>query len=197
MAAFRTRRLARGIILAVALLGLLAAALALAPRYALAQDGSGGQGLMNFLVYTEFIKPEKPAGLRGEYTDLQDDTRFRYAHYYAKLNWTPNTPSSEDDVMCVFVVCWRYNADPTHYVVQRQQPDGQRHENGYPLAGAHGWTQIGEVRGSPPGGVYRDQQRGAPARNMEYRIQACNDIGCSAWSDAVSIRVVWPGTDWQ
>ena len=170
---------------------LLTAAVAMIPVSAAFADNSqqAGSGTL-----TAIFPPTPVEDLSASFND--DNTTGQVA-----LSW--EDPANNVNPLCygpMFMVCLfsalgfiaYAPADldaATEYVIERRQLE-QNGRNGYPINGAHDWTEIARVGGTTAS--YTDAQLGTPSRTMDYRVKACNDQGCSGWSQtSVYIRYPW------
>ena len=177
---------------------LLTAALAIIPAgAAFAADNSQSAASGSGASLTPLLPPTPVENFSGSFND--DNTRGQ-----VRLNWEdpPNTVSPYcyglTFIICLFAAFSGYDTASidaaTEYAVERRQPE-QQGTNGYPISGAHGWTEIARIsgaNGNAPATGHTDLQNGTPTRTMDYRVKACNEQGCTGWSDTVSVYIRYP-----
>ena len=174
---------------------LLTAALALIPAAAFAADGSQDGSAT---ARSPLLPPTAVDNLAGSFND--DNTRGQ-----VPLSWEDSQTAinplcyGPTFFICLWAAFFGYSAAtidaPTEYVVERRQLPQQGRTNGYPINGAHDWTEIARVSGANgalPAMGHTDPQTGTPSRTMDYRVKACNDMGCSGWSETVSVYIRYP-----
>ena len=184
----RRRYLPRFAAAAIAGIALLAAAFVIAPNASAPAQAQAGAAAAT-IVWNTGAVPAKPTNLRGYYSDVRRDG-WRIHDYRAFLDW--NEGPRTGNVFCLTLLggmrCF-YRANEgqaTSYVIQTRQLEQQNHR-GYPIQGEHDWKDIARVSGTS----HDDSPFGTPPRNLDYRVKACNDNGCSGWSNTLTLRIAW------
>ena len=91
-------------------------------------------------------------------------------------------------VICMFAAFYGYSAAdidaPTEYAIERRSV-------GFRGTSRGAWAEVARVSGTPPAAAHSDNpgSGGKWGRSVEYRVKACNNQGCSGWSDNVSVWV--------
>ena len=184
----RLLRLTGVIVLTLALAAIPAGA-------AFAADNSQAGLIPTVTTPGALFPPTAPENLTGAWYD--DGTSLRGE---VRLAWEDSTDNINPACYALFMICWMWSFSgqplsaidaPDEYVVEHR-PLVHVDRNSYSVTYYGSWRQMATVEADGDTGSWVDEDiLGMPPRTYQYRVKACNDDGCSGWSNTRSVDITY------
>ena len=183
----RLLRLAGVVVLTLALAAIPAGA-------AFAADNSQAGLIPTVTTPGALFPPTAPENLTGVWHDDGDSLRGE-----VRLAWEDSTDNINPACYALFMICWMWSFSnpisaidaPTEYVVEHR-PKVRVDRNGYFVTYHGRWRKVATVAAEGDTGSWVDEDiLGMPPRDYDYRVKACNDDGCSGWSNTRTVRITY------
>ena len=138
--------------------------------------------------------PTAPENLTGAWHDDGDSLRGE-----VRLAWEDSTDNINPACYALIMLCWWASIGsswaaidaPTEYVVDHR-PLVHVDRGGHAVTYYGRWRQMATVAASGETGSWVDEDiLGMPPRTYDYRVKACNDDGCSGWSNTRSVKITY------